>query len=93
MKAYNDLHVKILLQKLDYKELDLQVHAEDAVYFYDEVKETIIKQVGDTQEELGCGKIVYSTPNSQDNKIEILIPPLTCYVKPQLSNGLHTLHH
>ena len=93
LKAYNDLHVKILLQKLDYKELDLQVHAEDAVYFYDEVKETIIKQVGDTQEELGCGKIVYSTPNSQDNKIEILIPPLTCYVKPQLSNGLHTLHH
>jgi hypothetical protein len=35
----------------------------------------------------------YSTPNSQDNKTEILIPPLTCYVKPQLSNGLHTLHH
>jgi hypothetical protein len=36
---------------------------------------------------------IYSTPNSQDNKTEILIPPLTCYVKPQLSNGLHTLHH
>ena len=39
------------------------------------------------------GSQYYSTPNSQDNKIEILIPPLTCYVKPQLSNGLHTLHH
>jgi type I restriction enzyme M protein len=68
LKAYNDLHVKILLQKLDYKELDLQVHAEDAVYFYDEVKETIIKQVGDTQEELGCGKIVVKSSYKKATK-------------------------
>ena len=58
LKAYNDLHVKRMLKSLDYKELDLQVYTKDALYFYDEEKETIVKQVGDIQKELGCGKIV-----------------------------------
>ena len=68
MKAYNDLYVKVMLKGLDYKELDLQVHTKDAVYFYDEEKETIIKQIGDTQEELGCGKIVVKSSYKKATK-------------------------
>jgi len=68
LKAYNDLHVKATLKSLDYKELDLQVHTKDAVYSYDDNKETIIKQVGNTQEELGCGKIVVKSSYKKATK-------------------------
>lgn len=68
LKAYNDLHVKEMLKRLDYKELDLQIHTKDAVYFYDEDKETIIKKVGEVQEELGCGKIVVKSSYKKATK-------------------------
>ncbi|MFK5936936.1 MAG: N-6 DNA methylase [Sulfurimonas sp.] len=68
LKAYNDLYVKSMLKSLDYKELDLQVYTKDALYFYDEEKETIVKQVGDTQEELGCGKIVLKSSYKKATK-------------------------
>ena len=68
LKAYNDMYIKDMLKTLDYKELDLQVHTKDAIYFYDEDKETIIKQVDDTQEELGCGKIVVKSSYKKATK-------------------------
>lgn len=68
LKAYNDLYIKVMLKGLDYKELDLQIHTKDAVYLYDDDKETIIKQVGDTQEELGCGKIVIKSSYKKATK-------------------------
>ena len=68
LKAYNDLYVKVLLKGLDYKELDLQIRTKDAVYSYDKEKETVIKQVKDTQEELGCGKIVVKSSYKKATK-------------------------
>jgi type I restriction enzyme M protein len=50
---------KELIKELDYKEKDLKVYiSQTQYYFYDEEKETIIKQDGEIQEELGCGKII-----------------------------------
>ncbi|MEA3315664.1 MAG: N-6 DNA methylase [Campylobacterota bacterium] len=51
--------IKDTIKELDYKEKDLKVYiSENLYYFYDEDKETIIKQDDEVQEELGCGKIV-----------------------------------
>ena len=51
--------IKETIKNFDYKEKALKVYiSETQYYFYDADKETIIKQNGDIQEELGCGKIV-----------------------------------
>jgi len=68
LKAYNDQFIKEQLKELDYKEKPLKVHTKDAIYFYNEDKETIIKQVGETQEELGCGKIVIKSSYKKETK-------------------------
>jgi len=52
-------NIKDTIKELDYKEKDLKVYiSESEYYFYDEDKETLIKQDDEVQEELGCGKIV-----------------------------------
>ena len=82
MKAYNDFHVKGMLKGLDYKEQDLQIHTKDAVYFYDNDKETIIKKVGDTQEELGCGKIVVKSSYKKATKTKDASISITVELTP-----------
>lgn len=49
--------VKPNIIALDYKEQHLKVVTNQASYWYDEDKETIIEEVGGKQTELGCGKI------------------------------------
>ncbi|WP_375722921.1 SAM-dependent methyltransferase [Arcobacter sp. KX21116] len=68
LKHYNDISVKLLLKEFDYKEQSLKVHTKDAIYFYNEDKETIIKQVGESLEELGCGKIVIKSSYKKESK-------------------------
>jgi type I restriction enzyme M protein len=61
--------VKETIKQLDYKESDLKVYVdEDSYYFYDEDKETIVKQDGEKQEELGCGKVVIKTVHKKATK-------------------------
>lgn len=46
------------IKSFDYKERDLAVFTDEAKYFFDEDKETIVKETNGACEELGCGKIV-----------------------------------
>jgi type I restriction enzyme M protein len=50
--------IKPLITSLDYKEHNLRVNANDADYWYDTDKDTIIEEVAGEQTALGCGKIV-----------------------------------
>jgi type I restriction enzyme M protein len=65
---YHELYIKDLLKELDYKEKSLKIHTKEAVYFYDDDKETIIKQVGDRLQELGCGRIVIKSTYKKETK-------------------------
>lgn len=55
LKSYND-KIKERLSNLNYKD-NLRVETNGAVYYFDNEKETIIKEVNGKKEELGCGKI------------------------------------
>lgn len=58
LKAYFEQGVKPMIAELDYKEANLKVYESGATYWYDEGKETIIKETDGKKEALGCGKIV-----------------------------------
>ena len=86
LKSYNKFYVREMLKDLDYKELNLKVHTKDAIYFYDNEKDTIIKQTGGKQEVLGCGKIVikslYKKPTkTKDESINITVELFPSYEK------------
>lgn len=58
LKEYYRLGIIPKIKNLDYKESNLTVFTDKATYFFDEDKETVIKQIKKKHEELGCGKIV-----------------------------------
>lgn len=58
LKQYFEKEVKLTISELDYKEANLKVYTEEALYFFDQNKETLIKESNGKQEELGCGKIL-----------------------------------
>lgn len=68
LKIYNDIFLKEQLKGFDYKEKPLKVYTKESVYFYDEDKDTIIKQTGDKEQELGCGKIVIKSSYKKETK-------------------------
>lgn len=70
LKNYNDKHIKEQLKTLDYKEQKLIVYTKEAIYFYDEDKETIIKQTGNKKQELGCGKIIIKSSYKKVTKTQ-----------------------
>jgi type I restriction enzyme M protein len=82
LKAYNDTHVKHILNALDYKEQDLKIHVGDAVYYYDDDKETIVKQIGDVEQELGCGKIVVKSTYKAASKTKDASVSITVELTP-----------
>ncbi len=51
-------NIKPFISSLDYKEQALVVTTDEARYWFDSDKETLIKETLGKQEELGCGKIV-----------------------------------
>lgn len=55
---YYDRFICPAISRLDYKEADLKVYTDKAVYWYDADKDTLIEDIKGTQKELGCGKIV-----------------------------------
>ena len=62
-------NIKETIKELDYKEKDLRVYVEKNVYyFYDEGKETIVKQSANLQVELGCGKIIIKSSYKKATK-------------------------
>lgn len=66
---FND-EVKPNIAALDYKEQQLKIVTKKATYLYNEDKETIVKEVGGKQTELGCGKIVIKSAYKKATKME-----------------------
>lgn len=79
---YHVLYIKDLIKEFDYKNKPLKVHTKEAVYFYDDDKETIIKQVGDTLQELGCGKIVIKSTYKKETKTKTASIVITVEITP-----------
>jgi len=76
LKDYNTI-LKSDLNRLNYKE-DLKVNTSDAIYYFDNEKETLIKEIQSKKEELGCGKIVIKSSykkatKSKDEEIVITV--------------------
>lgn len=82
LKEYNYHVAKEKLIELDYKEKPLKVHTQDSIYFYDEDKETIIKQVGDNEQELGCGKILIKSSYKKETKTKPAAIVITVELTP-----------
>jgi type I restriction enzyme M protein len=55
---YYEKFISPTVSILDYKETDLKVYTDKAVYWYDIDKDTLIEETKGTKKELGCGKIV-----------------------------------
>ncbi len=80
LKDYNEKVIKPLLKELDYKEKDLKVYwgkTNPEIWYFDEVKETLIKEHKNEKTELGCGKIVIKSSYKKatktlPNRIEII---------------------
>jgi type I restriction enzyme M protein len=68
LKDYHDAELKPKLATLDYKEENLKVFSEDAVYWFDEDRETIKAQEKAGERALGCGKIVIKSTYKKPTK-------------------------
>ena len=89
-EGYDSLQVhfeelKNNLSGLNYKE-DLKVYTKDALYYFDNEKETLIKEVHSKKEELGCGKILIKSSykkatKSKDEEIIITVELAPDYEK------------
>jgi type I restriction enzyme M protein len=78
--------IKQVVASLDYKEQPLVVTTTDAKYWFDSDKESLIKEVNDKAEMLGCGKIIvkagYKKANkTQSERIEITVELTPDYQK------------
>jgi type I restriction enzyme M protein len=66
LKSYND-EIKSKLSNLNYKE-GLKVETNGALYYFDNEKETLVREINTTKEELGCGKIVVKSSYKKTTK-------------------------
>lgn len=83
LKDYFEI-LKNELSGMNYKE-NLKVHTSNAIYYFDNEKGTLIKDVNGKKEELGCGKIVIKSSykkatKSKEGKIMITVE-LTPYLE------------
>ena len=68
LKTYNKEFIQEKIKELDYKEDDLKIITDDAIYYFNNDKETIIKEVENKKEELGNGKIVIKSSYKKATK-------------------------
>lgn len=78
--------IKPNVELLDYKEQPLVIITDEAKYYYDVDKETLVKEVNGRKEELGCGKIIVSANYKKATKklperIEICVELTADYQK------------
>ncbi|MEG5140677.1 MULTISPECIES: HsdM family class I SAM-dependent methyltransferase [unclassified Microcoleus] len=78
--------IKPFVASLDYKEQRLKVMTNQALYWFDADRETLIKEALGKQEALGCGKIVVKAAfkketKTQAEKIEITVELMPDYQK------------
>ena len=68
LKTFNKEFIQEKIKELDYKEDDLKIITDDAIYYFDNDKETIIKEVQNEKEELGNGKMVIKSSYKKATK-------------------------
>lgn len=68
LDTYFEGYFKPLVAELDYKEKNLKVYTNEACYWYDADKETLIEEKDGNQTILGCGKIVVKASAKKDTK-------------------------
>jgi type I restriction enzyme M protein len=68
LTQYFEEEIKPLVNSLDYKENNLKVYTQNACYWYDTDKDTLIEEKKGKQNELGCGKIVIKATLKKDSK-------------------------
>jgi len=83
---YFTQNLKPFITRLDYKEQALTVTTAQAQYSFDTEQESLIKQVDDNKESLGCGKIVIKSSlkkasKTQPERIEISVELTPDYQK------------
>jgi len=66
LKSYND-EIKSKLSNLNYKE-GLKVETNGTFYYFDNEKETLVKEINGDKEELGCGKIIITSSYKKATK-------------------------
>lgn len=86
LKEYNSKVIKTFISKFDYKQDTFKVYCNDCIYYFDNEKNTIIKEENGYKHELGCGKIsiksTYKKPTkSKDEFIEIHVEITPEYIK------------
>jgi type I restriction enzyme M protein len=86
LKDYHEQAIKPLIVSFDYKEQPLTVTTEDAAYYFDNDKETLIKMLGELVEPMGCGKIVIKPTykkgtNTNPEQIDITVELTPDYQK------------
>lgn len=58
LEEYFNDELKPIISAIDYKEQDVKIFTGNAIYWFDQDKETIIEEIKGKQTELGCGKII-----------------------------------
>lgn len=70
LKTYNKDFIQAKISELDYKEQNLKIYTKEAIYSFDNEKETIIKESDGQIEELGCGKIIIKSSYKKATKTQ-----------------------
>lgn len=83
---YFESDIKPFVASIDYKEQPLVITTADEKYYFDQSKETLIKEFKGKTEELGCGKIVVKSTykkksKTQPERIEIKVELTPDYQK------------
>lgn len=86
LQSYNKEFLQVKISELDYKEHNLKIHTKEAIYSFDNEKETIIKEANGQKQELGCGKIIIKSSykkatKTQSEKISIIVELTSDYQK------------
>ena len=82
LQEYFDNELKSQISELDYKEKNLKVFTKNEMYYFDQDKETIIKEVNGRKEALGCGKIVIKSNFKKKNKKQKAKITILCELIP-----------
>ena len=86
LEDYNNCFISLMINKLDYKNKNFKVNCGNDIYYFDNDKETIIKENNSIIEELGYGRILIknSFNKSKKNKeasISITVELIPDYTK------------
>jgi len=86
IQEYFEQYLKLFITSLDYKEQPLVVTTAEGKYYFDNERETLVKETAGKKEVLGCGKIVVkatlkNASKTQPERIEICVELTPDYQK------------